>query len=222
MKSYEKRQMNEIENEESFMDPLVTIIVPIYQIGPYLDQCVASLVKQTYAHLEILLVDDGAIDGRGEVCNKWAEKDSRIRVIHKENSGLCDARDVGVEAAKGDYLIFIDGDDCAAPEYCERLVTVLLMSGADFAICGFSYTYDDGRMEPYEKPFQPKDEKRFFVKFWGAKVSMHSWRGHALKIVRVLFVSIENHAIVAWFRKAYSYKKPPNEVQCSRPVSQAK
>lgn len=89
----------------------VSVIVPIYKVESYLDQCVQSIVDQTYKNLEIILVDDGSPDHCPIVCDAWAEKDSRIRVIHKENGGFSSARNVGLDAATGDYIQFVDSDD---------------------------------------------------------------------------------------------------------------
>lgn len=99
-----------------------SIIVPIYKVEAYLDKCVQSLTKQTYPHVEIILVDDGSPDGCPAMCDAYAQGDSRIRVIHKENGGLSDARNAGIEAATGEYVIFVDSDDYIELDTCERLL----------------------------------------------------------------------------------------------------
>ena len=91
--------------------PLISVIVPIYNVEDYLDRCVESIVKQTYKHLEIILVDDGSPDNCPQICDGWAEKDSRIKVIHKENGGLSDARNAGLKITTGEIVSFIDSDD---------------------------------------------------------------------------------------------------------------
>ena len=91
---------------------LFSVIVPIYKVEEYLDRCVESLVGQTYSDIEIILVDDGSPDKCPAMCDAWAEKDSRIRVIHKENGGLSDARNAGLDVATGEYISFVDSDDC--------------------------------------------------------------------------------------------------------------
>ena len=91
---------------------LISVIVPVYKVENFLDRCVESIVGQTYENLEIILVDDGSPDNCPAMCDEWAEKDSRIRVIHKENGGLCSARNAGMDIAAGDYLGFVDSDDC--------------------------------------------------------------------------------------------------------------
>ena len=94
-----------------WMNDLISIIVPVYNVEKYLDECICSLVNQTYTNLEIILIDDGSPDNCPAMCDAWAEKDSRIRVIHKKNGGLSDARNVALEVATGEFLRFVDSDD---------------------------------------------------------------------------------------------------------------
>ncbi|MCH5320896.1 MAG: glycosyltransferase, partial [Eubacterium sp.] len=89
----------------------VSIIVPVYNVEKYLNRCVESIVKQTYTNLEIILVDDGSPDNCPAMCDAWAERDSRIKVIHKENGGVSSARNIGIDNADGDYISFVDSDD---------------------------------------------------------------------------------------------------------------
>lgn len=93
------------------MEELISVIVPIYKVEKYLSKCIDTIRRQTYDNLEIILVDDGSPDSCGEICEEYAKKDERIRVIHKENGGLSDARNAGMEAARGNYIMFIDSDD---------------------------------------------------------------------------------------------------------------
>ena len=116
---------------------LVSIIVPIYKVEPYLEACIASIVNQTYRNLEIILVDDGSPDKCPEICDVWAQKDSRIRVIHKENGGLSDARNAGFEVSSGAYISYVDSDDILAPEYVEFLYEAIRVTGADVSQCAF-------------------------------------------------------------------------------------
>ena len=104
------------------MKSLVSVIVPIYKVEKYLNKCVDSIINQSYKNLEIILVDDGSPDKCGEICDKYAEKDSRVKVIHKENGGLSDARNAGIDIAKGDYLLFVDSDDWITSNICEVLI----------------------------------------------------------------------------------------------------
>lgn len=101
---------------------LVSIIVPIYKVEKYLDECIQSLVKQTYKNIEIILVDDGSPDGCPAMCDAWAKKDTRIRVIHKKNAGVSEARNTGIQVATGRWLLFIDSDDIIPNQFAEGLV----------------------------------------------------------------------------------------------------
>lgn len=123
------------------MEPLVSIIVPIYNVEEYLDKCVLSLVSQSYVNLEILLVDDGSPDCCGELCEAWAKKDSRIRVIHKENGGLSDARNAGIAVAKGDYICFVDSDDWVSPDFVMAMYQAMVQTGARMAACDVCEVY---------------------------------------------------------------------------------
>lgn len=122
---------------------IVSVIIPVYNVEKYLDKCLKSVVNQTYKELEILLVDDGATDSSGKLCDYWAQKDNRIKVIHKSNGGLSDARNVGIDHAKGDYLVFVDSDDYIDCRLIEHLVYLVINSSAEIAMCKFQYAYDD-------------------------------------------------------------------------------
>ena len=122
--------------------PLISVIVPVYKVEAYLDKCLDSLTKQTYQNLQIILVEDGSPDGSGAICDAWAEKDSRITVIHQENRGGGAARNAALDAAKGDLLAFVDSDDYIAPELYTHLYS-LLQQGADIAECSYVETADD-------------------------------------------------------------------------------
>lgn len=121
---------------------LISVIVPVYNTAEYLDTCVASIVAQTYRELEIILVDDGSTDGSPALCDAWAEKDPRIRVIHKENSGQGVARNVGMEIAAGAYIGFVDSDDVIAPDMYEKLLAALRQYDADMIQCAM-FQYDE-------------------------------------------------------------------------------
>jgi glycosyltransferase involved in cell wall biosynthesis len=97
---------------------MISIIIPVYKVESYLDRCVKSVVDQSYSNIEIILVDDGSPDHCPEMCDEWAKKDSRIKVIHKSNSGLSDARNVGIRQAIGEYVLFVDSDDYIANDTC--------------------------------------------------------------------------------------------------------
>lgn len=103
------------------MEPLISVIVPVYKVEQYLDECVQSIINQTYKNLEIILVDDGSPDRCPEMCDEYARQDSRIKVIHKKNGGLSSARNVGIEVASGEYIGFVDSDDFIASDMYEKL-----------------------------------------------------------------------------------------------------
>ena len=121
------------------MDIKISVIVPIYKVEAYLEECIESIIHQSYNNLEIILVDDGSPDRCPEICNEYALKDSRIVVIHKENGGLSDARNVGIQASSGDYLSFIDSDDWIRLDTYERLIEAVETTKADVICFG---TYD--------------------------------------------------------------------------------
>ncbi len=109
--------------------PKISVIVPVYNVEAYLDRCVKSIVMQTHHNLEIILVDDGSLDRSGQLCDKWADMDNRIHVIHKENGGLSSARNSGLDVATGDYIGFVDSDDYIAPDMYEKLFNSVLGKG---------------------------------------------------------------------------------------------
>ena len=127
--------------------PLISVIVPVYRVETYLDACVASVLSQTYENLELILIEDGSPDRSGEICDAWAAKDPRVRVIHKENGGGGLARNVGLDAARGELIAFVDSDDYIAPGMFVYLYR-LLQQGADIAECGYMDVTEDGAAFP--------------------------------------------------------------------------
>ena len=117
------------------MGALVSLIIPVYKVEAYLERCVRSVLAQTYQNLEIILVDDGSPDRCGEICDRFAQEDPRVRVYHKANGGLSDARNCGVEHAHGAFISFIDSDDYVAPNYVEYLFDLLMKYRADISCC---------------------------------------------------------------------------------------
>lgn len=118
---------------------LVSLIIPIYNVSEYLPKLLETAVSQTHKELEIILVDDGSTDSSGEICDRFASTDQRIKVIHKPNSGVSDARNTGIDAASGDYLVFSDGDDYLSADYVEYLLDLCLKNGADISCCAWTY-----------------------------------------------------------------------------------
>ena len=126
---------------------MISVIVPVYKTEMYLNKCIDSILQQTYRDFELILVDDGSPDNSGSICDQFAMQDSRIHVIHKENGGLSDARNIGIEHAKGEYITFVDSDDWVAPELLETLLSGIQL-GAQISVCGF-YTVRNGKAKPW-------------------------------------------------------------------------
>ena len=118
----------------------ISIIVPVYNTEKYLDRCIQSILSQTYTDFELLLINDGSTDSSGAICDKYAEQDSRVRVFYKENGGVSSARNVGLNNAEGEYIIFVDSDDYMKPQMCEILYNTLIREQADIVICGTEET----------------------------------------------------------------------------------
>lgn len=125
----------------------ISIIVPVYQVEKYIRQCIDSILAQTFTDFELILVDDGSKDNSGKICDEYAEKDKRIRVIHKENDGLSDARNKGLDNASGNYFMFVDSDDYIAPNMAECLYKKISEAKADIAACNYRYVFEDGKKD---------------------------------------------------------------------------
>lgn len=125
---------------------MVSIIVPIYNVEPYLRECIESVLAQTYQDYELILVDDGSPDGSGAICDEYSGKDQRIRVIHKVNGGLSDARNAGLDAATGKYVYFLDGDDTIEPNLLETAVRHM-RDDTDLVVFHYHHLYADGKKE---------------------------------------------------------------------------
>lgn len=123
--------------------PVISVIVPVYNVEQYLDKCVSSIVNQTYKNLEIILVDDGSSDKCPEMCDAWAKKDDRIRVIHKSNGGLSDARNAGMDVASGELIGFVDGDDWISLNMYQLLYDDIYRNGSDISCCGIQMVWEN-------------------------------------------------------------------------------
>lgn len=124
--------------------PKISFIVPIYNVEKYLKECVDSILSQTYRNFELILVDDGSPDGCPEMCDEYAKQDSRVVVIHKKNGGLSDARNAGLDIAKGEYIGFVDSDDYISPIMYETLINRILSDKSDLAICEYVRVSESG------------------------------------------------------------------------------
>lgn len=133
------------------MQDLITVIIPVYKVEEYLEKCVKSIQNQTYRNLEIVLVDDGSPDNCGKMCDEYAKQDERIKVIHKPNGGLSDARNAGIEVAKGEYIAFVDSDDFVSKDYIEYMYHMLTEAKAKLAICGVKEIWKNTPIE--EEPY---------------------------------------------------------------------
>lgn len=127
---------------------LVSIIVPIYKVAPFIEKCVTSLLAQTYTDIEIILVDDGSPDECPAICDAFASQDSRVHVVHQQNGGLSAARNAGIEVASGDYLAFVDGDDFVSPDYIQVLLNACKQYNTKMAACGYFEYYSEQRNTP--------------------------------------------------------------------------
>lgn len=127
---------NEVEKYK--MSEKVSIIIPVYNVEPWLDECINSVVEQTYKNIEIILVDDGSTDGSGKICEDWSVKDHRISVIHKKNGGLSSARNTGLDIFTGEYVTFLDSDDYIEPNTIEYMLKNMKDKGADIVCCAMN------------------------------------------------------------------------------------
>ena len=127
------------EGKELMKENLVSIIIPVYNVEDYLKRCVDSIIGQIYKNIEIILIDDGSTDKSGNICDDYLKVDKRIKVIHKKNGGLSDARNFGLNISQGDYVCFVDSDDFVSELYVEKLLENSLRTGADVCACNFYY-----------------------------------------------------------------------------------
>lgn len=133
------------------MGDKISVIVPIYKVENYLHRCVDSIINQTYTNLEIILVDDGSPDNCPMICDEYAKKDSRIRVVHKKNGGLSDARNAGLDIATGEYIMFIDSDDFVDTEMMGSMMRNMIDDNVDMVVCNIKYVYEDREVVKYNQ-----------------------------------------------------------------------
>ena len=131
------------------MEPLISVIIPVYKVEEILHRCVDSVISQTYQNLEIILVDDASPDNCPAICDAYAEKDKRVKVIHKANAGVGEARNTGVDVATGEYLFFLDSDDFITPNAIGVLYNRICQDGSDMAIGRFTMYYEDGSTDDH-------------------------------------------------------------------------
>ncbi len=135
--------------------PLISVIVPVYNVEKYIRRCLESIVKQSYQNLEIIVVDDGSTDNSGNICDDIASEDSRITVIHQKNLGLAGARNTGLDIYKGEYVCFIDSDDYIHPEYVSYLYKLCIDNDCKMAICDSISASDDSTYGKFDSKSEP-------------------------------------------------------------------
>lgn len=131
---------------------LVSIIIPVFNVRPYLVEALDSVLAQTYTNLEIIIIDDGSTDGSGEICDEYAEKDARVQVIHQENKGLSNARNVGLDRMTGETVVFLDPDDAYHPDYVNVMTDAMLRENVDLVICRYSVHHTGQKMKCGRNP----------------------------------------------------------------------
>lgn len=127
------------------MSPKISIIVPVYKVEPYIHKCIDSILNQTFKEFELILVDDGSPDNCGNICDEYAKKDNRVRVIHKENGGISSARNIGLDVSNGEYIGFVDSDDYIKLDMYERLYNSCKVNNADISIIGTIEVDENGK-----------------------------------------------------------------------------
>lgn len=134
------------------MDDLISVVIPVYNIEKYLERCLKTVTGQTYQNIQIILIDDGSADNSLQMCNQWKQKDERIEVYHQPNGGVSSARNLGIEKALGEWIIFVDGDDWIEPDMLKRMYDRAIETGADMAVC--SFVLEDGEKSGISSVFK--------------------------------------------------------------------
>lgn len=143
--------------------PLISIIIPVYNVEKYLKQCLTSIIQQDYSKLEIILVDDGSTDDSLVICNEFRGKDKRIKVYHKENGGISSARNLGINKACGDYYSFVDSDDCVAKNYISYLLEKIKTTNSDIAICNYKVVEENWCLYDVDILDQAEEEEEIYT-----------------------------------------------------------
>ncbi len=163
------------------MSELVSIVIPVYNVRPYIEEALNSVINQTYTKLEIIVVDDGSKDGSGKICDRYAKLDSRIIVIHQRNKGLSSARNLGIDRATGQVIAFLDADDAYHVDMIAKLLDVMRSSNADIVVCDFSthktmerMDSDDGLRVP-QGPSRVIDKEKAYLEVVERKIDTAPW-----------------------------------------------
>lgn len=168
------------------MEALISVIIPVYKVEDYLKRCVDSVLAQTYQNIEIILVDDGSPDHCPKMCDDYAKKQEKIRVIHQGNKGLSGARNAGIDAAQGEYIAFLDSDDLWSPYFLESLYDAMIQNNADISQCRWEYMHGDSLKEAYDP-----------------NVAKHCFSGR--EMLANLYIRTGAYYVVAW-NKLYKRK----------------
>lgn len=155
------------------VNPKVSVIVPVYNVEEYLERCINSILNQTYRNIEIILVDDGATDESGKICDDYEKKDERIRVIHKKNGGLSSARNAALDVVRGEFITFVDSDDYISNYYIELLYKALCDANADISVCDFK----KGTENNYSFKKNNYSKKQVFL----SEACLEQWHSHNKK-----------------------------------------
>lgn len=167
-----------MENKTKMADagsPKVSVIVPVYKAEKYLRKCVDSILAQTFRDFEVILVDDGSPDGSGEICDEYARRDARVRVIHKANGGVSSARQAGLDAARGEYTIHADPDDWVEPNMLEELYAKAKAEDADMVICDFYYEYSPTRITVCRQRLKDRHPETVIAQLFRMEVTGCVW-----------------------------------------------
>lgn len=168
------------------MAPLISVIIPVYNTKDFLPDCLNAVLKQTYTNLEIIVIDDGSNDGCAKICDTYAKKDTRIKLIHQKNAGLSAARNAGLKLATGEFVTFIDGDDTVTVDYVERLFSLVQKYQTKISICSFAEIYPD-KTSNFGKNYSEKcfstaeclrymlNEQGFTTTAWGKLYARTLW-----------------------------------------------
>ena len=203
---------------------MVSVIVPVYNVAPYLREALDSVIGQTCRDLEIIVVDDGSTDGSGAICDEYL-RDPRVHVIHQENRGLSGARNAGLDRMTGEYVAFLDLDDAYKPDMIEKMLDALEKSGAEIAICGFESHRTDGRLDGAGRwrEYSPRHEREetitgieaqrqlltngIFVTAWSKLYRKAVWsglrfpEGHVYEDLRVISMCWNDASGSSWCRE---------------------
>lgn len=146
---------------------VISVIVPVYGVEKYVAECIESILGQTYGDLEVILIDDGSPDHSGEICDRYAQADSRVLVLHQKNGGAAAARNAGLAVASGAYLMFVDGDDYLEPEACETMLEALTANDADIVHAQFQNVYPDGtELHAFSRETAVCSASGYLLQFW--------------------------------------------------------